>query len=386
MEFQQPLINLQKAKIKQKKTRKRTNLIAVPIGIAIGILIAFAENIFDSVNYNFTLFFILALLGTMSLQVILHELGHLIFGLFSDYRFVSFRVFSFAIYKKDGKLRFGRYRVPGTFGQCFMCPTKEDDAMPYRALLLGGVIVNTAVALLFVIPLVFLYHILFWRLFSYGMIFWGITFAIGNGIPRKSGAIANDGYHIKILPQSAFERASFFNQLRISAAMTEGKRFSEMPEEWFSLPEHQTIDPLSATLRTMEAEREMDLGRLDQAKTILLDLATRGESLSEFQLSSVLTELLYLEMVGKHRLDQIEILRKELETHLKITKRSFTALRIEITYHYLFTGDLNQVETLEKAFHKNAKHFPFSGEIARENLLILYPKALYQNWRNTMGN
>jgi len=379
MELQQALANLQKAKITQKKRQRRSLFIAVPIGVVIGFLIVFGEDYFFGGKDGDAFLFLLAL----PLQLILHELGHLVFGLALGYRFVSFRVFVFAFYKKDGKLRFGRYRVPGTMGQCLMCPTKDDDAMPYRALLLGGVLVNCVTALLFVIPLVFCYHIPFLRDLSIGMILWGIALALTNGIPQKSGAIANDGYHAKTLPKDRAARSIFFNQLRISAAMTEGKRLFEMPKEWFIPPKNDPNDPLCTSLSMMEAEREMDLAKLDDAETILLDLAARGENLPEAILNAILSELLYLEMVGKHRRDVIEMLRFELDRYLKTTQNSFTTLRIEITYHYLFTGDLETVHRLEKKFEKLKKHFPFTGEVAREALLVSYPKALYNRWRDS---
>ena len=41
---------------------------------------------------------------TTVLHTIIHEGGHLVFGLLSGYEFLSFRVMSFTIVKKDGKL------------------------------------------------------------------------------------------------------------------------------------------------------------------------------------------------------------------------------------------------------------------------------------------
>ena len=46
-------------------------------------------------------FFLIA----VSLQVILHEAGHLICGLVSGYRFVSFRIFSLTWIRQGGKVR-----------------------------------------------------------------------------------------------------------------------------------------------------------------------------------------------------------------------------------------------------------------------------------------
>ena len=219
MDLQQALANLQKARENQKKRQKRINLIAIPIGVVIGLLIAFAEDFFYSGKEGVTLLLIFSLLITLPLQLILHELGHLIFGLSSGFRFVSFRVFSLAIYKKDGKLRFGRYRVAGTLGQCLMYPASDDT--PDRALHLGGVIVNSVTAVLFTLVLILAYPILSLRLLSIGMIFWGVLLALTNGIPQKNGILANDGYNAKSSGKDPNERKLAYNQLRIMAAMTD---------------------------------------------------------------------------------------------------------------------------------------------------------------------
>ena len=42
------------------------------------------------------------------LSVFVHEAGHLLFGLLTGYRPVSFRIFSFVIKKKNGRWRIGR--------------------------------------------------------------------------------------------------------------------------------------------------------------------------------------------------------------------------------------------------------------------------------------
>ena len=48
------------------------------------------------------------------LQVIIHEAGHLVFGLLSGYKFISFRVFDFKIIKdKNGKLKIRYERLAG---------------------------------------------------------------------------------------------------------------------------------------------------------------------------------------------------------------------------------------------------------------------------------
>lgn len=78
------------------------------------------------------------------LIVILHELGHLIFGLLNGFSFLQFRIFSRAIIKKDGKYNFKKQRIAGTWGQCLMKPPLEipdgSDYKKYIIYFLGGII------------------------------------------------------------------------------------------------------------------------------------------------------------------------------------------------------------------------------------------------------
>ena len=57
------------------------------------------------------------------LQIVLHEGGHLLFGLLSGYRFVSFRIFNWTLIRQEGKFRLKRFGIAGTGGQCLMFPS-----------------------------------------------------------------------------------------------------------------------------------------------------------------------------------------------------------------------------------------------------------------------
>ena len=63
----------------------------------------------------------------MILQTIIHEGGHLIFGLLSGYHFGSFRVFNLIWIKEDGAIRLRRLSITGTAGQCLMVPPEPVD-------------------------------------------------------------------------------------------------------------------------------------------------------------------------------------------------------------------------------------------------------------------
>lgn len=60
-------------------------------------------------------------------HMIVHEAGHLVFGLMTGYKFCSFRIASFMWLKENGKLKMKRLTLAGTGGQCLMTPPDMKD-------------------------------------------------------------------------------------------------------------------------------------------------------------------------------------------------------------------------------------------------------------------
>ena len=68
------------------------------------------------------------------LQGAVHEAGHLICGLLSGYGFASYRIGSLMWIKQDGKIRFKRFSIAGTGGQCLMTPPELTEEGMRQAL------------------------------------------------------------------------------------------------------------------------------------------------------------------------------------------------------------------------------------------------------------
>ena len=93
---------------------------------------------------------IIGVLVTYYVSIIVHEGGHLVFGLISGYRFCSFRIGSLMWINQDGKIQLRRFNLAGTGGQCLMTPPAEKESkaqiITYN---LGGVIANLILAAVF---------------------------------------------------------------------------------------------------------------------------------------------------------------------------------------------------------------------------------------------
>jgi len=133
----------------QKKSR--TQIPALLFGTLIGIVAVMMLarmvsplGILDGSLSSVIVFLTLPLtFASVYINMILHELGHLICGLRSGYEFVSFRISGTLFLRENGKLVRRHFKVPGIPGQCLMNPPEPvDGQFPHRLYHLGGCLAN----------------------------------------------------------------------------------------------------------------------------------------------------------------------------------------------------------------------------------------------------
>ena len=202
------------------------------VGI-IGVRVLVLGDSFDGLHSKFaetgmletvgvSLLAILILLFSIFLQVLLHEGGHLVCGLATGYRFVSFRIFNLTFIRKDGKLCIKRFSLAGTGGQCLLTPPERPlEDIPTTLYNLGGVLANLLTAILAFLPLLTvdgLPYLLKFFLLMLSLI--GILLAGMNGIPMKMGGIGNDADNMRLLLKDSKSKQALVTQLRINALVT----------------------------------------------------------------------------------------------------------------------------------------------------------------------
>lgn len=202
------------------------------VGI-IGVRVLVLGDSFDGLHSKFaetgmletvgvSLLAILILLFSIFLQVLLHEGGHLVCGLATGYRFVSFRIFNLTFIRKDGKLCIKRFSLAGTGGQCLLTPPERPlEDIPTTLYNLGGVLANLLTAILAFLPLLTvdgLPYLLKFFLLMLSLI--GILLAGMNGIPMKMGGIGNDADNMCLLLKDSKSKQALVTQLRINALVT----------------------------------------------------------------------------------------------------------------------------------------------------------------------
>ena len=369
---------------KEKKKRNWAQMLAmilyVPVGIIGGLMmVKYMEHVgaFDfepMKKYWFVVLFVVCAYLSVYVDIILHEAGHLVFGLISGYRFVSFRIGSLTLYRGgEGKLRLGLMKLAGTGGQCLMSPPDmADGRIPVVLYNLGGCIVN-AVAGALMLTGYFLLGTEITLLSVCLMIAALFNFALclTNGIPMNTAMIANDGKNALQLGRDPVALRAFWLQLKINEQQTLGVSLRDMPAEWFDMPRDEDMKgALVAAIGVITCSRLIDEGRYGEADAAMAHLLDTPCGMLGIHRHMLVCERMFFEMVGECRSDVLNAWRTpEQLKFMKMMRTNPTVIRVEYAYAKLVDHDEKQAENIRKLFEKCAARYPFATEIETERRL-----------------
>jgi len=201
---------------KKQKKKKLGSVIVISVSAligAVGGVLGVGSGVFDDMTGADTVVLLVSLVIWFMLGIVVHELGHLIFGWASGYTFGFFKLGSLSWFKEDGVIKFKRSKnfVPG---QCLMIPTDNEAEFKFLLYNLGGVIFNflTGFAMLLLWYLLPSDHLL--RSFAMAGVIFNFLFGITNLIPIRSQG--NDGANIMEALRSADGKRAFYLLLYIN--------------------------------------------------------------------------------------------------------------------------------------------------------------------------
>ena len=367
-------------KKKKKFPWKSIVMIAVFLGGSFGVgwlIGSLSKPVFQDVPLDK---FLLGLFGlyvcfllSSFLQIVIHEAGHLVFGLLTGYQYSSFRIGSFMWVKLDGKIKLKRFSLSGTGGQCLMAPPDmKDGKMPYLLYNMGGCIANLVVS---VIPLVL---VLMFRKPDYIfflVVIWaavGLFYTVINGVPIKK--LTNDGYNVLSLGKSPEALQAFWLQMKINEQEALGKRMRDLPEEWFQMPTEEGMkNSMVATNAVLVCSRLLDTGNYEEAARQIERLINEKNGMVVIHKQLLKAELVYCELVGENRPEKLEELySEELQKFLKTMKKSPSTYRVQYLYAKYVEKDEKKAATAMAGFEKVAKTYPYPHEIAGEREMLAY--------------
>lgn len=257
------------------------------------------------------------------LHIIVHEGGHLVGGLLTGYRFVSFRIFSLTLLRRDGRYIVRRFNIPGTGGQCIMLPPEGDAAkVPFVIYNAAGVAANillTAAA----IPYFFIHSAdsgMFAFLLALFIVIAGLWTAIINGIPMKINGMYNDAGNIRLMLRDMQVRRHFVLQLRAHALCQNGMRPKDFPQEWFNIPDSGEGYGLINVVTDMFAvAREIDRADYSRAHTMLTAIRDRCTTLPDMYEKEIDCELAFTSLMLGYEDEARALLTPDLTAYIRRT-------------------------------------------------------------------
>ena len=316
----------------------------------------------------------------MLFHIIVHEAGHLVFGLLTGYRFSSFRIYSFLWLREEGKIRLKRLSIAGTGGQCLMSPPDlKDGKIPFVLYHLGGAISNILVGSAFLIGYFLCLNVPFLSTLFLLFAIVGFVIALTNGIPMQVGMLDNDGYNALSLSRSEDAMKAFWVQLKVSEATSKGILLRDMPAEWFTVPSDEAMkNSMVATGGVFACNRLMDEERFEEADALMAHLLALDSGMVGLYRGMLICDRMYVELIGKHRRDVVErMLTKEQKKFMIAMKRFPSVLRTEYALALLFEKDTGKAEKIRNEFEKVAKTYPYPHETDSELELIEIARTVH---------
>ena len=163
------------------------------------------------------------------LSILIHEMGHLFFGLITGYHFLHIEILGISFEKTGGHYRVRRYKNI-SIGQCMMYTDNENKNPAF--FICGGIIANLITGMgMFITACcsaTWLQGILFFVLGSIN-----IFIALYNAF---LGSKTSDGNTLREItgPGKNIYRIYFNRIMSIAKYLREGKSYSDMPEELFA--------------------------------------------------------------------------------------------------------------------------------------------------------
>ncbi|MBP3379915.1 MAG: hypothetical protein J6K77_03510 [Ruminococcus sp.] len=305
------------------------------------------------------------------IELIIHETGHMVMGLLTGYKFLSFRIGSFTIMKENGRLVRKKFKVPGTAGQCLLSPkeTEHPEDLPFFWYNFGGVFFNLLTGAIAVTAAVLadnIYVVTAAVIFAVS----ALLTALVNGIPARISGVLNDGYNIRLMMKDPAERTVIYKSFLANARMYRGERPEDMAE-LFSGTEAELKTEHGIALSLTEGTLHLYRHQYDRAEEIFRS-AAEDESVVQIYRMEAKCELLFcLVMLGAEQEKIAGLYDKELQKYIQITGKTMIARkRLMYAYYLLFEKSAEKAQAEYDAALKMEKTYPAKGEYLSEMDLI----------------
>jgi len=325
------------------------------------------------VRLNLGLFIILGGIASVAiffiLSIIAHELGHLIFGKLTGYKFSSFRLGSFAWYKEDNRIRF---KLSKNFaaGQCLMKPVESFKDFKFVLYNLGGVIANFILALLLSglavlqMPTDGMSHLFIFFIAGAGI---NLYFFIVNLLPIKS--LGNDGANIREALKSNDAARGLYTIFYVNAKLADGNTMQDFDDSLFEIEGNEKVkNYLEAYLLLYKTAKLEERGEYDA----LIECHNRIDitNLPNPVKYAVKADSLYYYSFYTPNHDKARELFADADVQKFLKTGLLGTARIAAAYAFFVEDNPAKAHTLLKQAKKITQSFPNKGQRLGEEATI----------------
>lgn len=367
-------------KHREKQWRQYTSIaFSMLLGAVCGFLIVtylYSAPTGDGTLGEFVFSFLLLLVSMYAaflLQIIIHETGHLVFGLLTGYRYSSFRIGGFMWVKERGRLKFKKLKISGMGGQCLMSPPEiVDGKIPFVLYNLGGPLINMASSLIFLGLYLLCRNVPYLSIFLLMVSVIGFAYALINGFPMRLGMVNNDGYNTLSIGKNDKALHAFWIQFKVNEQITKGIRLKDMPEEWFTVTLTEEMkNSMTAAMSVFACNRLMDIHLFEESDQLMDKLLGMDSAIVGLHRKLMTCDRIYCELVGENRQDLLDrMLDKQQKKFMKSMKSYPSVLRTEYSYALLAEKDAEKAAKIKMQFEKCARTYPYFSNIESEHELI----------------
>ncbi len=300
------------------------------------------------------------------MHIFIHELGHMVCGLISGYKFNSIRFFGLMIINEDGKLAIRRMSVAGTGGQCSMVPPRIDGTSPVALFNWGGCIANVITSVVAILVAILCRGMVVFSTILLIFAVVGIGLAIINGIPFKS--LGNDGYNARTLKDRPQAKVAFEKSLVIMKELGDGKRLRDLPKDYFDyeVGKYELDDNLLASQAAMTLNYHLDCGAYDKVYELSKHLLENVELIDAHKLIAVAELVTSTLITGRDKSEVDKVLTKENRKLIKMFEALPSAQRVWYVYELLYNGDKVKADKYKEKFDKKATKYPYKSELQND--------------------
>ncbi len=265
-------------------------------------------------------------------QIVLHESGHLLFGLLTGHGFHSFRIMNKTLIRKEGRFQIRNYSCQGSLGQCCMTPP-QGDTHPNLLYMMGGVLSNFISAIL-VIPFIFTVLNLPFQIREAFLLFsfYGFGFAMMNGIPMNLN-ISNDGAEFVHMLHHPECNNRYWKQILISELLIDGFTYRDMPSDLFRFETGENLNhSITGYSKILEYYYFVDKREWGLAAGCLDEFIPGWDDLIPMLKNIVLMEKTFLSIVFHKPLKEIDYFYHQIRPMMEKKSLDIHMVRVKTAY------------------------------------------------------